>query len=121
MHYISSSELVYDLFRGNNVFTTGLLENPLNEGNNIYIREWNNVYLGCLNYYDLIITKLFRGTSVDFRDVFLLWQEKHSEIDCNKLIARYREHALYDLTPEKRMDDLEIFLNQINKEGYCEE
>lgn len=120
MHFISTSGLIYDLFRGNSVFTTELLESPLEKDNNILIREWNNIYLGCLNYYDLIITKLFRGTIVDYRDVYLLFQEIHEEIDIDELINRYRETASNDVSEEKVMNHLKIFINEIKERGYYE-
>ena len=53
---------IFDLFRGKQIHTTELLESPLKEGNNIFLKEFSHIYLGVLNYYDLITSKLFRGT-----------------------------------------------------------
>ena len=97
----SVTEFEYDLFRGNNVYTAGLLESPLDEGNNLTIREWSYIYLGCLNYYDLMITKLFRGTATDFGDMSVLWQKIYKNMDFVKLKKRYEEHARYDVSEEK--------------------
>jgi hypothetical protein len=58
---------VFDLFKGKSIHTTDLLESPLEDGGNYKIKEFSYIYLGVLNYYDLIISKLFRGDSVDFR------------------------------------------------------
>jgi len=46
---------IFDLYLGNNVYTTALLESPLKEGNNMLYKEFSHIYLGILNYYDLII------------------------------------------------------------------
>ena len=59
---------LFDLFKGNFVYTTGLLESPLDNGNNTPARSLKKIYVGVLNDYDLITTKMFRGTDVDFDD-----------------------------------------------------
>src|SRR3989338_2918957 len=58
----------YDLYRGKKVFTTNLLNSPLDEGKNIKIMDMKRIYLGVLNPIDLIITKMFRGNLVDRQD-----------------------------------------------------
>lgn len=117
---ISSEGFEFDLFPGKSVFTTELLEIPLKAGNNIPIRQWEHLYLGCLNYYDLIITKLFRGTQTDFRDVYLFWQSVFNDVDTEKFIKRYNEHARYETNWEKAERNLNEFLDTIKKEGYYE-
>ena len=52
---------VYDFFRGNTIHTTELLHSPLKKGRHILVKEFSHIYLGVLNSYDLIISKLFRG------------------------------------------------------------
>lgn len=118
--FVSSAGFVFDLFQGKSVFTTELLENPLKAGNNIPIRQWSYIYLGCLNYSDLIITKLFRGTQTDFRDVFLLWQSIFNDIDTEQFIKRYKEHARYVTNWDKAERNLNEFLTTIKQEGYYE-
>lgn len=93
----------------------------MEQNNNILIREWNNIYLGSLNYYDLIITKLFRGTSVDFRDVYLLFQDIHEKFDIDRFLKRYRETASHDVSEVKVLGYLNIFINEIKERGYYEE
>ncbi len=66
----------FDLFRGNKVHTTELLESPLKEKNHVFIKEFSFLYLGALNYYDIIISKLFRGTAVDIEDCLMLMERK---------------------------------------------
>lgn len=58
----------FDLFRGNNIHTTGLLESPLEDGRNKLLVEFSHLYIGILNDYDLIASKLMRSTRVDFED-----------------------------------------------------
>lgn len=117
---ISPVGFEFDLFPGKSVFTTELLESPLKAGNNIPIREWSYIYLGCLNYYDLIITKLFRGTQTDFRDVYLLWQTIFNDIDTEKFIKRYEDHARYETNWDKTEKNLNEFLATIMEKGYYE-
>ena len=59
---------IYQLWCGNRVFTTDLLESPLKGNNHILINRWSHIYLGALNLTDLIITKMFRGTPADRED-----------------------------------------------------
>jgi hypothetical protein len=59
---------IFDLFPGKRIHTTELLETPLKEGNHILLKEFSHFYIGVLNDYDLIASKLFRGSTVDFDD-----------------------------------------------------
>lgn len=102
---------IFELFRGKRVHTTELLESPLLEGGNILIKEFAHIYLGALNYYDLIISKLFRGTTVDIQDCLSLLKVKRSEIDINHLAERFRETASFDVSEEKVNKNLEHFLS----------
>jgi hypothetical protein len=104
---------VFDLFRGKIVHTTGLLESPMDKGNHILIKEYNYIYLGVLNYYDIIIVKLFRGTTVDIEDCLALIKHKKQEIDIKLLISRFRETASYDVSEDKVNKNLEYFLKII--------
>jgi hypothetical protein len=101
---------IFDLFRGSRVHTTQLLDSPLKEGNNITIKELNHIYLGVLNYYDIIISKLFRSTSVDIDDCLMLIAHKKKEIDLGKLTFRFRETAAHDVSEVKVNKNLEHFL-----------
>ena len=75
--------LVFDIFCGNKIHTTELLESPLEGNNHILIKEFSFIYLGALNYYDTIISRLFRGTSVDIEECLALVKSKNDEIDIN--------------------------------------
>ena len=103
--------LLFDLFVGNSVFTTALLDSPLMVGKNRKIREFNQIYLGVLNSVDLIITKLFRGNEIDFQDCQLLLDRE--EIDLIELETRYKETAKYETGEDKVLKNLELFLKRI--------
>jgi len=92
---------IYQFWRGNKVFTTDLLDSPLDPGNHILIKRWSHIYLGALNLTDLIITKMFRGTSVDRDDCIAAFAT--GKVNTEKLLERYSETARYDLNPEKMM------------------
>ena len=92
---------VYQFWRGNKVYTTDLLNSPLEQGKHIPIKRWSNIYLAALNLTDLIITKMFRGTSLDRDDCIAAFAT--GEVNAEKLLERYSETARYDLNPEKMM------------------
>lgn len=105
--------LLFDLFMGNKVFTTELLASPLEPGRHHKIREFKKIYLGVLNSIDLIITKLFRGTGVDMDDCQLL--VTNEAINLDELNERYKETAKYEISEDKVLRNLEIFLRRIKK------
>jgi len=112
---------IFDLFRGNFIHTTQLLESPLKEGNHVLVKEFSHIYLGILNYYDIIISKLFRGTTIDNEDCLALLKSKRSEIDLKKLEKRFLETASYDVSEEKIIKNWEHFLRLVKKEGLYNE
>jgi hypothetical protein len=108
---------IFDLFRGQRVHTTELLESPLDKNNHILIKEFRQIYLGVLNYYDIIISKLFRGKTVDIEDSLALMKNKKQEIDVELLIKRFHRTASFDVSENKVNKNLEHFLEIIRKEG----
>jgi len=112
---------VFELFRGKFVHTTELLESPLNEENNIPIKEFSYIYLGVLNYYDLIITKLFRAATIDIDNCLSLVRAKRQSIDLKLLAERFRSTASFDVSEDKVNKHLEHFLNVLKKEGLSDE
>lgn len=108
---------IFELNRGNRVHTTDLLESPLKTGNHILIKEYSRIYLGALNYYDLIISKLFRGISVDIDDCLTLIRAKRKDINITKLESRFLETAKYDVSEGKVVLNLKHFLELLKKEG----
>ena len=94
---------IYQLWCGNRVFTTDLLESPLKENNHILVKKWSHIYLGALNLTDLIITKMFRGTPADREDCIAAFAT--GKVKAEKLLERYSEAARYDLNPEKALQN----------------
>lgn len=110
----SSGDLfTFDIFIGNNVYTTGLLQSPLDKDKHTVIKEFSSLYLGVLNDYDLIITKIFRGTSIDFEDCHALIKYRKGSIDLDTLEQRYRETASYDISEEKVIKNIIRFIEEI--------
>ncbi len=108
---------IFDLYRGKKIHTTELLESPLKAGQHKLIKEWQHLYIGVLNHYDLLISKIFRASSVDVEDCLMLYQTKRKEIDFNELENRYKETAQYH-EPQKRMlDHWEHFKRLLRKEN----
>ena len=92
---------IYQFWCGNKVFTTDLLDSPLEPDKHIAIKRWSHIYLAALNLTDLIITKMFRGTSVDRDDCIAAFAT--GKVNAEKLLERYSKTARYDLNPEKMM------------------
>jgi hypothetical protein len=107
---------IFDLFVGKTIFTTELLESSLEPGNHIPFKEFSSIYLGILNYYDLIISKLFRFTPVDTDDCVILLKEKNREINLDKLKSRFYETSAYDISDEKNRNNFKYFLELLKKE-----
>jgi len=113
-----SNELFeFDLYLGKRIHTTELLESPFENGNHELIMELSHIFIGVLNNYDLIISKLFRGTGVDFQDCLDLMKSRFRDIDINRLEKRYKETALYEVAEARVLKNLESFLSMIKKEG----
>ncbi len=106
----SDSLFILDIFRGNFIHTTELVESPLIEGNHTLIREYSRIYLGVLNDYDLITSKLLRGTSVDFDDCRALVEGRHGALDMVRLAERFRETALGYPGEDRVLKNLDVFL-----------
>jgi hypothetical protein len=117
---------IYQFWCGSRVFTTDLLDSPLEKGKHILIKKWTHIYLGALNLIDLIITKMFRGDQVDRDDCIaaidliitkMFRGDQVDRDDCiaafatgqvnpEELLDRYSETAGYDLNPEKVMQNI---------------
>lgn len=108
---------IFDIFRDKRVHTTELLESPLDEGNNVMVKEFSRLYLGVLNHYDILISKLFRAASVDIEDCLMLIKIRRQEIDIDRFIRRFKETASYNVSEEKVNKNLSHFLKILAKEG----
>jgi hypothetical protein len=112
---------VFDIFRGRRIHTTELLTSPLEKDGHYMIKEFRSITLGVLNEYDLLISKLFRGSSVDVEDCLALAKARRKNIDLGRLEARFRQTASYDISEEKVNKNLNHFLEILHKEGLCNE
>jgi len=107
----------FDIFRGNLIHTTGLLDSPLKEGRNSLLKRYSRLYIGILNDYDLIASKLMRGTRVDFDDCVMLAEAHKETIDVERLIAHYREMILYDVSEKRIAHHIEHFTGLLRERG----
>jgi len=107
---------IFDLFRGKRVHTTELLGSPMENKNHILIKELTHIYIGVLNPYDLIVSKLFRGTGVDVDDCLMLFKAKHKDIKLDVLRERYIETAKYDVSEDKLIKAWEHYERAFKKE-----
>lgn len=105
--------LIFDLYPGNRVYTTELLDSPLKQGGHLKIREWDKIYLGVLNAVDLIVSKMFRGDEIDIQDSLLLLSKK--SIAFKKLEKRYHETAKYDVGEENILRKFERLKKRFEK------
>lgn len=107
---------IFDMFPGKRIHTTELLESPLKKGNHILLKEFSHLYIGILNEYDLIVSKLFRGTDVDFEDCLMFVKARKNEIDIKRVEQHFKELASYDISENRIAGHLEHFLNLLQKE-----
>lgn len=105
----------FDIFRGNNIHTTGLLESPLEPGQNKLLYEFSHLYIGILNDYDLISSKLMRGTRVDFDDCIMLAKTHKAELDLERLVAHFHEMVSYDVAEERLKPHVDYFLKLLRE------
>ena len=104
-----------DLYPGKRIHTTELLESPLEESNHEFLQNVGRIYIGILNSYDLVSSKLFRGTSVDYEDCLMLAKAKGAQINKDLLIKRYNELASHDVAEDRIKGHLSAFLERWEK------
>ena len=100
----------FDIFRGNRIHTTELLVSPLKEGRHSPLMEYSHLYIGILNDYDLISSKLMRGTGVDFEDCIALAEYRRKEIDIKKLRSHFNEMVSYDIAQDRLRPNIDRFI-----------
>lgn len=115
---IPGDPYIFDLYRGKRIHTTELLESPLKKGQHKLIKEWQHLYIGVLNHYDLITSKIFRASSADMEDCLMLYQAKKEEIDLNELESRYKETAQYHEPKSRLLDNWEHFKRLLRKGSF---
>ena len=104
---------IFDLYPGNKVYSTELLDSPLSKNGNKKIKEWKRIYLGVLNPIDLVISKMFRGTEADVQDSLILFQNE--KIDVAKFEQRYRKTAKYETNEDKMLKSLDYLLMKLKR------
>jgi hypothetical protein len=105
----------FDIFGGNKIHTTELLESPIEKKNHHMLKEYSHLYLGILNEYDLIASKLIRGTEVDFNDCCMLVKFNRN-INIERLKRHFDELVSYDISQDRVRDNINILIKQL-----CEE
>jgi hypothetical protein len=107
----------FDIFRGNRIHTTELLDSPLQKGNHSILMEFSRLYIGILNDYDLIVSKLMRGTSVDFEDCLSLAEAHRTEINMDRLIKHFYEMISYDVSEDRLRPNIDHYLKLLQEKG----
>lgn len=107
----------FDIFRGKRIHTTELLNSPLEEGRHFIIKNFSHLYIGILNDYDLISSKLMRGTRVDFEDCLSLTEAHRDQIDIGKLIEHFNEMISYDVAEDRLKPNMGHYLDLLREKG----
>lgn len=105
---------IFDIYRGQTIFQTELLDPVHLEGNHRVIKKYTRLTLSCLNPPDLIISKMFRGTQVDVQDSVTVL--KSESIDLAQLGRRYRETAEYYFDPGSCKKNLSYLIAEMDRE-----
>ena len=111
----AGEDFQFDIFRGNRIHTTELLDSPIKKGRHSILMEFSNLYIGILNDYDLIVSKLMRGTSVDFEDCLSLAKAHWAEIDMRKLIQHFYKMISYDVSEARLRPNIDHYLELLRK------
>jgi hypothetical protein len=106
---------IFDLFRGQTIFQTELLDPVQDDGQHRVIKTFKRIVLACINPDDLIISKMFRGTLVDLQDSIMMI--KSEGLDLNALAERYKETAGYYFHPEICKKNLGYLIADLEKEN----
>ncbi len=107
----------FDLFRGNRIHTAELLVSPLEEGQHVKLEAFSRLYVGILNDYDLIASKLMRGDRVDFDDCVMLARAHKDTLDIGRLVEHFNELVSYDIATERLQHHMDHFLERLKEAG----
>jgi hypothetical protein len=81
------------------------------------MKEFSHLYIGILNDHDLIISKLMRGTKVDFQDCLALAEARRDEIDMERLVHDFHEIVSYDVAEVRLRPNIDHFLELLREKG----
>jgi len=107
----------FDIFSGNRIHTTELLVSPLEEGRHSILKEFAYLYIGILNDYDLISSKLMRGTRVDFEDCLSLVEAHRADVDMERLVHHFYETVGFDVAEHRLRANIDHFLELLREKG----
>jgi len=107
----------FDIFCGNRIHTTELLGSPLAKGRHSILMEFSHLYIGILNDYDLIASKLMRGIPVDFEDCLSLVEAHRERIDIDRLIRHFNELVSYDVAEQRLRPNIDHLLALLQERG----
>jgi hypothetical protein len=113
----TGEDFQFDLFQGNRIHTTELLNSPLEKGRPSILMEYSHLYIGILNDYDLIVSKLMRGTPVDFEDCLNLAEAHRPEIEIGRLVQHYYEMISFDISENRLRPNIDYFLDLLREKG----
>jgi len=82
--------------------------------------EFSHLYIGILNDYDLISSKLMRGTNVDFEDCLGLAEARREEIDIERLVQHFHEMVSYDVAEIRLRPNIDHFVELLREKGLYE-
>ena len=107
----------FDIFSGNRIHTTELQDSPLEEGRHSALMEFSHLYIGILNDYDLIASKLMRGTQVDFEDCLNLVEAHLGSLEIEELVRHFYEMVSYDVAEHRLRPNIDHFLDLLKERG----
>lgn len=107
--------LIFDLFRGQEIFSTGLLDPIQEEGNHTVIKKYKKITLACINPDDLVISKMFRGHKVDVDDCMAVLAKM--PVNITALANRYLETASYYHNPDTCRKNLSYLITDMKSAG----
>jgi len=81
------------------------------------LQAYSHLYVAVLNNYDLISSKLMRGTSVDFDDCVSLFKSQGEHIEIDKLVGHFNEMVDYDVGETRIRPHMGYFLDTLKEEG----
>ena len=113
----AGEDFQFDIFRGNFIHTTELPESPLEERRHSTLKEFSHLFIGILNDYDLIVSKLMRGTTVDYEDCLSLTEAHLTEIDMSRLIQHFYSMISYDVAEDRLKPNIDHYLELLREKG----
>ncbi|MBU0951289.1 MAG: hypothetical protein KKH91_00465 [Elusimicrobia bacterium] len=105
-----------DFYRGDKTDTIELMNSPLDRDWHIPLKQYKYMYVGVLNYYDIIISKLFRAKSDDLRDCLMLVKLRQDEIDIDILKKLFLQTIAGNANGKKVSKHLDSFLRMLKRE-----